>query len=381
MTDNAARSGFKKATKGSGKLRLALAGPAGSGKTYTSLSVACALGQPVAVVDTERGSASKYADMFDFDVLELESFHPDRYVEAIHDAEAAGYAVLVIDSLSHAWMGKDGALELVDKAARRSQSSNSFAAWREVTPSHNAMVDAIVGAGLHVIVTMRSKQEYVQEKDDRGRTVIRKVGLAPVQRDGLEYEFDVYGDLDNDNTLIVGKTRCPALSGAVLKKPGAALAQTLTEWLMGDDTIRSADDRLWKRWLKILSEAQSLNVPVSQPRLPMSRAELTKLGTETVAAIARRKEQIPVSGTTSAAGSPTAAVDAAPADASHAAGAAVPDMEITALQLNSQMVLDANSLGIKGIGHLRATEQWPEDKVMEANAMLEANIREHQRRG
>jgi hypothetical protein len=227
-------SGFRRATKEQSRLRLALAGPAGSGKTYTALLLASALadGDGVALIDTERGSASKYADAFPpFDVLELASFHPERYIEAIGDAEAAGYRVLVIDSLSHAWMGKDGALELVDKAGKRSPSGNNFAAWREVTPLHNALVDAMLGANLHIIVTLRSKTEYVIEKDDKGRTSIRKMGLAPVQRDGLEYEFDVYADLDQSHTLIVGKTRCMALADAVITRPGKELAATLRDWL------------------------------------------------------------------------------------------------------------------------------------------------------
>jgi len=167
-------------------------------------------------------------------VQELESFHPQRYIEAIREAQAAGYDVLIIDSLSHAWMGKDGALELVDKAAKRNPSGNSFAAWRDVTPLHNALVDTMVATRLHIIVTLRSKMEYVQEKDEKGKTVIRKVGLQPVQRDGLEYEFDVVGDLDQDNTLVVSKTRCSALLAAVISKPGRELAATLAEWLDGE---------------------------------------------------------------------------------------------------------------------------------------------------
>lgn len=224
---------FQKATKTQSRGRVALIGPAGSGKTMTALQVAevLAAGGRIAVVDTEHGSASKYADVFDFDTLELDSFSPRTYTDAIHEAEAAGYAVLVIDSLSHAWMGKDGALEQVDRAAKRSQSGNSYTAWRDVTPMHNDMVEAIVGARMHVIATMRSKMEYVQEKDDKGKTVIRKVGLQPVQRDGLEYEFDVVADIDQDHTLIVGKTRCPALDGFVQARAGGALGEALRSWL------------------------------------------------------------------------------------------------------------------------------------------------------
>jgi len=222
---------FKKAVKSRAKLRLALIGPSGSGKTYSALAIAAGLGKKVAFIDTEHGSASKYADLFEFDVLELASYSPERYIEALKAAAAAGYEVIVIDSLSHAWMGKDGALELVDRAAARSKSGNSFGAWREVTPQHNAMVEAIITSPCHVICTMRSKTEYVQDKDERGKTVIRKVGLQPVQRDGMEYEFDVVGDIDHDHKLVVTKSRIPALSDAVINRPGANLAAQLRVWL------------------------------------------------------------------------------------------------------------------------------------------------------
>lgn len=223
---------FQRATKKQAKLRMALIGPSGSGKTYSALAIASHLGRRVALIDTERGSASKYADEFEFDVLELDSFHPQRYIDGIREAEQAGYDVLIIDSLSHAWAGKDGALELVDRAAKRSQSNNTFGAWREVTPLHNALVDTMLQAKCHVIVTMRAKTEYVQERDEKtGRTVIRKVGLQPVQRDGLEYEFDVVGDMDADNNLIVTKSRCKALNGAVFSKPGKDVADILRAWL------------------------------------------------------------------------------------------------------------------------------------------------------
>lgn len=223
---------FKKATKEQAKLRMGIIGPSGSGKTYTALITAKHLvpGGRVAVIDTERGSASKYADIFEFDVCELETFHPENYIKAIQAAEEAGYDVLIIDSLSHAWTGKDGALELVDKAAAR-ERGNSFAAWRHVTPLHNAMVDAMLACNLHLIVTMRSKTEWVVEKDERGKSVPRKIGLQPVQRGDLEYEFDLAADMDLDNNFIVSKTRCPALRGKVINLPNEEPAKTLRAWL------------------------------------------------------------------------------------------------------------------------------------------------------
>ena len=244
------KPGFRKATKASAKLRLALTGPPGSGKTYTSLSIAQGLGKSIALIDTEKGSASKYADIFEFDVLELESFHPQTYIDAIKSAEQAGYDVLIIDSLSHAWVGKDGALELVDRAKKQKQGGNDFSAWRDITPLQNSLIEAIISARLHVIATMRSKTEYVMEQNERGKMTPRKVGMAPVQRDGVEYEFDVIGDLNPDNEMVVTKTRCPQLNGQVIKCAGKGVAETLSTWLEGVAVItaeQSAEiEALWK---------------------------------------------------------------------------------------------------------------------------------------
>ena len=135
---------FQRATKRQARLRLALIGPAGSGKTYTALNIATAMGGRIALLDTERGSASKYSDLCTFDSCEPENHHPQRYIDAIAAAEQAGYDILIIDSLSHAWNGRDGALELVDKVAKRQQTNNTFGAWRDVTPLHNALIDAMV---------------------------------------------------------------------------------------------------------------------------------------------------------------------------------------------------------------------------------------------
>ena len=225
---------FRKAVKHDAKLRFAVCGPSGSGKTYTVLRVATELGGPVALIDTERGSASKYADLFEFDVLELESYDPQRLIEIIDYAAGKGYRVLCIDSLSHFWIGKDGELDKVDRAARRMQNPNSFAAWKQVTPLHNALIDKIVSAPLHILASMRSKTEWILDREERtGKTVPRKVGLAPVMRDGIEYEFDVCGEMDQENTLVITKTRCPKLAGGVFPKPSKDLADVLKEWLGG----------------------------------------------------------------------------------------------------------------------------------------------------
>lgn len=227
---------FKRAVKSQAKARIGLIGPSGSGKTYTALLLAQAMGERIAAIDTEHGSASKYADEFEFDTLELANFHPQNYIDGIKAAGQAGYDVIIIDSLSHAWAGSGGALELADKGALK-YSGNRFAAWRDVTPLHNQLIEAMLSSPAHVIATMRSKMEYIQTQDSKGKTIIRKVGMAPIQRDGMEYEFDIVGDLDIDHNLIISKTRCRALDGVVINKPGKELAETVKAWLSDGEPL------------------------------------------------------------------------------------------------------------------------------------------------
>lgn len=233
-------SAFKKATKSQAKLRLSIFGPSSSGKTYTALVLAKALGGPIAVIDTERGSASKYAgDAADFEVLELTSFEPAKYIRAIGEAEKERFPVLVVDSLTHAWSGKGGILEQKDSKGGR------FDAWKDLTPQQHELLEAILSYPGHVIVTMRSKTEYVIEQVEKGGRMVatpRKIGLAPVQRQDLEYEFDVVLRMDPDNVAHVEKTRCSALSGLSIRRPGAELAGTLLAWL-SDGTPAAAPPR------------------------------------------------------------------------------------------------------------------------------------------
>ena len=227
---------FQKAVKTAAKLRLAFTGTSGSGKTYTALTIAqgIANGKPIALVDTENGSASKYADKFDFDVAEMHApFNPEKYIKAISEAAEAGYGVIILDSLSHAWMGTGGVLDLVDEAAKRSKSGNTYMAWKEGTPIQNRLIEAIVQSPIHVIATMRSKSEYVLETNANGKQAPKKVGLAAIQREGFEYEFDIVIQMTQDNDGIVEKSRCSELANRVFSKPGKEVSNILVEWLGG----------------------------------------------------------------------------------------------------------------------------------------------------
>jgi hypothetical protein len=223
---------FRKASKSQARLRMALVGPAKSGKTFTALSIGRHLGGRVVGIDTEHGSMEKYADKFDFDVVQLAVFDPRNYIEMIKAAESEGYDVLVIDSLSHAWMGKGGVLEIADKAAKQSRSGNSFAAWKEASPIHASLIEAIIQSRCHIIATMRSKTEYVIESDPRtGKMAPRKVGLAPVQRNEMEFEFDIIGEMTPEHDMLIGGSRCEVLDNQVFNKPGKDVAQILIDWL------------------------------------------------------------------------------------------------------------------------------------------------------
>lgn len=219
---------FQKATKAQTFLRMALMGPPGSGKTYSSLCIAEGLGKKIALIDTERGSASKYAELVDFDVMELAEYHPKKYIEAMYAAHKGEYDVLIIDSLSHAWAGKGGVLEIVDRA--KGKGGNQFNAWAEPSKLQQELVDTILRIPMHVIVTMRSKMAYVVEENERGKSVPRKVGMAPVQRDGVEYEFDVVGEM-SDATLHITKSRLDFLQGEVIEGPGTQLGQSIFNFL------------------------------------------------------------------------------------------------------------------------------------------------------
>jgi hypothetical protein len=237
--------GFKKATKAQAKLRMAVHGPSGSGKTRSALEVARHLGKRIALVDTERGSASKYANLVEFDVQEVyDNYHPNRAIKAMDEAAAEAYDVLIVDSLSHFWNGPGGFLELVDEEVKKMRArggkADSFAAWKEIDPIYRRLMQAILACPMHVIVTMRAKQEYVKEQDDRGKTTIRKVGMAPEMRDAAQYEFDVEGMLDIDHNLVIGKTRCDELDGKVFNKPGREVAEILKRWLSDGAPVAQA---------------------------------------------------------------------------------------------------------------------------------------------
>jgi hypothetical protein len=224
-------SGFERAVKTTAKARVGFYGVGGSGKSMHALTLARVLAGPdgtIALLDGEGGSAAKYADLFDFDMqVQRPPFHPQRVSDAIQGAAAGGYAVVVIDGISPYWSGSGGVLEIVDESKKRGGG------WADGTPAHNKLINAIVDSPIHVIVTVRAKSETLVEKDQNGKTTIRKVGLKPDTREGLEYEVDclLYCDVA-DNSITIEKTRIAKQLGVKIPvERGAEWAVGFKAWL------------------------------------------------------------------------------------------------------------------------------------------------------
>ena len=223
---------FTKATRQKARLRLALTGPSGSGKTWGALLLALGLGGKIAVVDTERESASLYSHLADFDTLNLAApFTPERYIEAIKAAEEGGYDTLIIDSITHEWSGVGGCLEMVDQIARAKYKGNTWSAWNDVTPRHRALLDAILHSPMHIIVTLRSKTETSQTEEN-GRKKVVKLGMKAEQRDGFEYEMTVVLDLIHDGHFATAtKDRTGLFSDASPAPISVDTGAALKQWL------------------------------------------------------------------------------------------------------------------------------------------------------
>lgn len=263
---------IKKAERKAVKIKLALTGPSGSGKTMSALLLAKGLvGEgKILVIDTEDGSANLYADHpllegMEFDVLEIEApYTTQKYIKAIEAGEREKYDCIIVDSISHAWRGEGGLL--AKKEAMDSRGGNSYTNWGPITKEHEAFKAKLVHAGTHLIVTMRSKQDYILELNEKGKQAPKKVGMAPIQRDGMEYEFTTVFDIGMDHQYMVSKDRTGLFDGAVEPvtfKTGQKIRAWLGDRPLKEPAKQQANEQirqkaLEKEALNLLNEA--LNV-------------------------------------------------------------------------------------------------------------------------
>lgn len=248
---------IRKAQRKKAKLRLGIAAPSGAGKTMSALLLAYGITgdwDKIGIIDSEAGSGELYVGaqaecpegivaIGEYNYLRLDpEYTAVKYVSAIHEFEKSGVEVIITDSLSHAWAGVGGILDKQGKVADR--SGNSYTAWRDVTPQHNSLVDAILQSSCHQICTLRSKTEYVLEMNEKGKQTPRKVGMAPVQRDGMEYEFTVFLDIDHKHIASASKDRTNLLKGRFFQ-PSPLIGKELLAWLEnGVDEVQTVIDAL-----------------------------------------------------------------------------------------------------------------------------------------
>lgn len=200
---------LKKSARSKAKIKMALQAPSGAGKSYSALLLAQGLTNgnlsKVAVIDTEAGSSNLYAHIGSYNVLNLESPHsPERYIEAIDLCIKSGMEVVIIDSISHCWDF------LLDYHA--SLTGNSFTNWNKITPRQKAFVEKILQSDVHIICTMRVKQDYILSEKN-GKMVPEKVGLKAIQRDEISYEFTIVFDIDYKHFATASKDRTNLFEG------------------------------------------------------------------------------------------------------------------------------------------------------------------------
>lgn len=223
---------FKKAVREAVKLKALITGPSGSGKTLGGISLARDLNLgKIAVLDSENDRASYYADQLDFDVLSLPDAKPKTYLEGLKAAQEAGYGIVVIDSLSHAWQNVLDAKDAYEKA--NPNKGNSYTNWRTFGSEWETFIRRVLDAPIHVIATSRSKQDYEQGTDSNGKKIVTKLGLAPMIREGTDYEFALHLDLNvrhkatvmKDNTFLFGDEQ------AIWDLTDGSVAKPLAAWL------------------------------------------------------------------------------------------------------------------------------------------------------
>lgn len=265
---------FAKAVKSKSKLRLGLMGPSGAGKTMSALRIASGLGGRIGLIDTERGSASLYADRWQFDVLELGDRSIPGYVQAMRVAAQAGIEVLIVDSLSHAW---ESLLEEVERIAKAKYKGNTWSAWNEGTPMQRDLVNALLDFPGHIIATMRSATEWANETNDRGKNTPVRIGLKPIQGKGLEYEFSLLMEINQEHAGLVIKDRSGKFQDKHIMKPDEDFGRALLAWLNdGADKVLAKGPTEEARQTRIEHD-QASQVAAGDPRWTAAMASLPRL--------------------------------------------------------------------------------------------------------
>lgn len=232
-----------------------------SGKTYSAIQIAIGLaqllkkgnGKPgdgrVLVIDSEE-SATDYDHLLTFDLLPLSApYTPERFIQAIYEAQGAGYSAIVLDSISSEWNESGGILREIDKMKESTRTNP----WSVMTPRHEKLLETMNRCGIPIICTAKSsiKTGINEQVDDRGnkRAVPVKIGERPVFRPEDEYQFKIIAQMsERDNGRVLqfnGKCRVHDLYRQEFVNPGLEVAQILAAWIKGQiaDTDPTEDEK------------------------------------------------------------------------------------------------------------------------------------------
>jgi AAA domain len=225
---------FRKASRKQVKMKLAIAGPSGAGKTASSLLIAYGLAgdwSKVGVIDTENGSSELYFNqrfgdtkIGEYVIYDMKPpYKPELFIEVLLAMAETGVEVIVIDSLSHEWIGRGGILDEYNKMGGK------FSDWAVLTPRHDRLIDTIRHLPVHVIATMRSKQEYAQAETN-GKKKVEKLGMASQQRDGMDFEFTTVLQMNMQNFAETDKDRTHMFPVDQIFQPTAETGKKILEW-------------------------------------------------------------------------------------------------------------------------------------------------------
>jgi hypothetical protein len=259
---------LRKSERKQAKIKMALQGSSGSGKSLSALLLAKGLSNnnldKVAVIDTENGSADLYAHIGNYSVLQLQPpFTPEKYIEAIEICEKAGMEVIILDSISQVWD------ELIDFHSKL--PGNSFANWNKVTPRQKAFINKILQANAHIISTMRTKQDYVLQQKD-GKYVPEKVGLKAVQRDDVSYEFTIVFDIDTKHFASASKDRTNLFSDRPEFIINTSTGKRILDWC----TSPIKEEDVKQKILECLSVSQLMTLYKEYPSFQLPLKQLYK---------------------------------------------------------------------------------------------------------
>jgi energy-coupling factor transporter ATP-binding protein EcfA2 len=278
---------IRQATRVAKKLRAFISGPSGAGKTSAALLLAKGLtkqsGGKVLVLDTENGRSDlkKDTDMlgdFSWDTLpvEPEEVSSDMIQAIISYAEASGYEVLVVDSLTHAW--EKVTLE------HSKMTGNSFTNWKAAKAPFHAMLRKMVGSKVHVIMTCRSKQVYEQSTNSSGKKVVEKLGLSPQVEDSTSYEFDFSFLVGSDHRATMDKSEAGLFEDPKYFIITEATGVELVDWLAeGEEPDLRRKKQILSRIKELVSNFPENKVPESiksdEELLALSVEEMIAEGT------------------------------------------------------------------------------------------------------